>query len=232
MRAGLFSPAVRAAPPFSALCLTFACAASALACAAPDRTALPEGAGAGTLTRDAVPPPGAELVTAPEWRPGESFIMAAGRWARAEFTVVEKSPAGWVLDETGGLRQFFTPEFAIAGQEFPGAPHTALRNEPADPVLDFPLWAGKTWSAEIALRVAGEPEVLLGRVSYACEGWDLLRLPAGELRALRIVRRLTRADEPNGEEQVSLYWWSPDAGFFARKMENGVLLDLEAARRP
>ncbi len=222
--AGLSSPAVRVLACF--------CLVLAPCCAASDRFALPEGAGAGFLTRDMTPPPGAEVCEAPQWVPGQRFTLVAGSWARAEFVVSSVGPEGAALQERGGLLQRFTPSFAIASQMAPDQPETAMANDPPDPILDFPLWAGKRWSAEYALRIAGEPEALLGRASYACEAWDLVPTPAGEQRALRIVRRLARAGEENGREQVSVYWWSPTAGFFARKLEDGVLLELEEARRP
>jgi len=204
----------------------------ASACAAPDRHALPEGSGAGLLYRDADPPPGAEICAAPQWQQGQRFTLVAGGWARAEFVVAATGPAGHELAESSGLRQFFTSDFAIAGQEVAGAPASAVTNDPPDPILDFPLWPGKRWSAEFARRSAGADAALLARADYLCETWETLRVPAGEMRALRILRRLRRADDPAGEEQVALYWWAPEAGFFARKLEDGVLLELEEARRP
>jgi len=191
------------------------------ACASPDRT--PPVPARGILHADAAPPPGAAIYERPRWQVGDRFVYRSGGRLRVDFRVAEIGPERIVLEEASGLRQIYTAELAAVGEESPG--QDPIVRETPDPQFLFPLWVGKRWTIELLL---GEMRI---QVDYHCDALETVRTPAGDLSSLRIWRRARLADAENPFERVTLLWYSPEAGFWSQKLEDGALLVLEEAHR-
>ncbi len=85
--------------------------------------------------------------------------------------------------------------------------------EPALQLLPFPLEEGKRWRQSVARvdpAAYGKREVkVYGRV----QGWEMVKVPAGEFRALKIVRELFLGDEDSFRGQTKLtqhLWYVPE----------------------
>jgi len=85
--------------------------------------------------------------------------------------------------------------------------------EPALQLLPFPLEEGKRWRQSVARvdpAIYGKREVkVYGRV----QGWEMVKVPAGEFRALKIVRELFLGDEDSFRGQTKLtqhLWYVPE----------------------
>ena len=85
--------------------------------------------------------------------------------------------------------------------------------EPALQLLPFPLEEGKRWRQSVARvdpALYGKREV---RVYGKVEGWETVKVPAGEFRALKIVRELYLGDEDSFRGQTKLtqhLWYVPE----------------------
>ena len=203
--------------------------ASAGACSSP--ATLPEGEGAGLVRWDRRPPEGAWLVERPQWTVGDRLVYRAGDWLSLDLRVIEVGPEGMVLEEAGGTLQTLTPDLGALRDEVPGDPEQTRVNEPADASYHFPLWPGKRWAVEFVRKAPGEKQGLPLLVEYHCDREERVTVPAGEFRTLRIWRRARLSNDPESRERVSLLWYAPEIGFFVRRLNDGVLLELEEAHR-
>jgi len=203
-------------------------------CAAPPPDPVPvapASSSRGVLRYDAAPADGsARVVQAPEWRVGDRFVFRRGRYA-IETRVASADEQGYRLrDEKAGIELLLGRDLSERGQELVGKAASRITISPGDPREHWPLFVGKRWEAELELAVPNEPPRQI-RVSYECDADETIRVPAGELRCLRIWRR-SRAPEGDGTtETTSVHWYSPDVGHFVKRLENGILLELEKAER-
>jgi hypothetical protein len=215
----------------SALSLALAALSSLFAgCATPE---LPEGVGEGLTSFDREPPEGVETFDRPVWKEGDRFVFVRGGILRIAMRVTEASDEeGYVLvDENLGARTLLTPDLAAIGLDVPGQPDAMQRAEPAEPMLHWPLWVGKRWSAHFLRKRVGQPPFALS-ATYHCDAIETIVVPAGEFRCLRIWRRLRVADtERKFLERAFVMWYSPEVGYFVRRLEDGSLMELESFHR-
>ncbi len=188
--------------------------------------ALPEGSGRGILSFDGEPPAGAEVVERPEWSAGDRFVYRRGGAMRLSYRVAERTDAGYVLEiEDTPVRTALTLDLAQSSMEIPGDPRAQRRDDPPEPLLHWPLWVGKHWSCHLLHKEAGQDAVPL-EIAFHCDAEETVTVPAGTFACLRIWRRAKVAAEGRFLEQTSLLWYAPEVGNFARRLENGLLLEL------
>jgi hypothetical protein len=197
-------------------------------CATP---ALPEGEGKGILALDGAPPPGVESFARPEWRQGDRFVYRRGGRIRLAFRVDSAGADGYrCVEEVSLMTNSFTRDLWEAGQERDGVPEATRALAPPDPMLTWPLWEGKRWSGHLLSKAPGRPAIPL-QVSYHCDRVETVHVPAGSFRALRIWRNVTVAAEGDYVVRTSLRWYAPEVGFLVRRLDDGVLTDLEEFHR-
>ena len=191
----------------------------------------PAAAGRGVLRFDAVPSDaGVAVAQQPEWRLDDKFVFRRGG-IKIETRVVAADAQGYRLrDEKAGVDLLYARDLAELGQELPGRPEFAIWIAPGDPREHWPLFVGKRWEAELALTAPGEIARRIA-VSYECDAHESIKVPAGDLRCFRIWRRTRSADAAGPTETVAVHWYSPEVGHFVRRLENGVMLELESWSR-
>jgi hypothetical protein len=190
-----------------------------------------EAGGRGLVDADATPPDGVRVWSQPALGVGDRFAYRRGGLVDVVFKVVEAGEAGYVFEEEStGLRNLFTKELWVQGQQMPGNEAMDRRIEPFDAQLTWPLWVGKRWVSHFvrAGGAAGDMPVI---ARYECDAVETLSTPAGELECVRIWRRSMPAVEEKYFERNDLLWYAPAVGFFARKLEDGLLTELQAFSR-
>ena len=192
---------------------------------------LPEGTGKGLVSYDREAPAGARVVARPHWKVGDRFVYLRGGQVRLAQQVSMASEEGYVLEhEQSGIQTLLTPDLASIGVEMPGDETQARRLDPPEVVLHWPLWEGKRWSCHFQNKIAGQ-DMLPLLTTYHCEGWEEVDVPAGRFSCLRIVRRSRPAMQGEFMERANVLWYAPEVGYFARRLENGLILELVELHR-
>jgi hypothetical protein len=86
---------------------------------------------------------------------------------------------------------------------------------PALDVMPFPLEPGKRWSQTVQRRDAATGDLRDVHVDGRVIGWETVRVPAGEFRALRVERRMRLGDwdQFRGETwRAETEWFVPEVG--------------------
>lgn len=201
----------------------------AAACSSPEID--PEGSGDGMLSWDRQAPAGATVYQAPAWTVGDSFHFVSGDWMDIQLRVIEITDERITLqEEEVGLLQYMTPSLGDLGQELPGEPSVTRVNAPADPILHFPLWVGKRWTADVDKKAPGEDAMPL-RVEYHCDAAEIIETPLGQLDCLRVWRTARVDRDGEFRTRTTVYWYSPEIGWMVRRLDDGVLLELREAHR-
>ena len=197
------------------------------ACASSDSA---EVHGKGVLAFDREPPAGARLFECPSWTEGDQFIYLRGGMLRLPLRVWAGEDGGFVLEnEDNGVKTLLSADLNLTGLEEPGEP-MAQRSDPAETWLHWPLWVGKRWSCNFVNRRPGQPPLPLV-ITYHCDAIETIDVPAGKFECLRIWRRARVASKRKYLERTSILWYAPQVGYFARRLENGTLLELEQFHR-
>ena len=130
-----------------------------------------------------------------------------------------------LIDEERGIALALDEDLGELGELEPSGENYRVRFDPVDARFSWPLWSGKRWSSDFVRRTEGGDEVPLV-VEYRCDGIETIEVPAGRLRCLRIWRTVTVAAEGDFVERAALLWYSPEAGYIARRLENSLLVEL------
>jgi hypothetical protein len=203
---------------------------AAAGCSAPS---LSEGSGEGLFAFDRRPPEGAAVWERPQWLAGDRFVYRRGDHITVALRVVEAGSDGYALtEEATGLRLLLTPDLAETERRSPIDPSLQRVKAPANFELSWPLWVGKRWGCHYLDKKPGvEPEPL--RVLHHCEAEETIETSFGaKLRCLRIVR--TERLEIPGRQFLSrcvVLHYSPEIGWFARRIEDSVLTEIESWHR-
>lgn len=202
--------------------------------------ALPEGEGRGVVAADTAAPSGGETVAAPRWRAGDVFVYRRAGVARVQMRVAEPPatlPEGLVLPEGAWVLQdedsrgvlYLDAELAEIGQQVGDRTGSLRLNVPAERRYHWPLWPGKRWTSEFVRKAPGQ--ALAMTAAYHVDAVEEITVPAGTFRCLRIWRRLRPVGDRPWPELVTVWWYAPQVGTFVRRLENSVMLELEAAMR-
>lgn len=109
-----------------------------------------------------------------------------------------------------------------------------LRFEPALSALPFPLQAGKTWREVVMATDPATGRQYRVRVDGRVQGWEKVRVPAGEFDALRIERYIYagNAGSFRTEERIhEVDWYAPRAGKVVRHAASSEYTDLSKSCR-
>ncbi|MES2070171.1 MAG: hypothetical protein V4488_07480 [Pseudomonadota bacterium] len=92
-----------------------------------------------------------------------------------------------------------------------------------NPWYKWPLEAGKKWSFQIKQELpptgsATIPQVMTQNIDAEVKGWETLELPAGKLKAIKIVYKSTwtAVNPASNGTSVSTTWYSPDVKRFVQ----------------
>lgn len=189
-----------------------------------------------------IPPAGLSAsVTAPTARAGEQWRYVAHdgytRLPRGEVTVVVTgagSDAIRVTRTASGqtYEEQYTPAGGWLARQLTNL--QPLRFQPALSALPFPLQAGKTWHETV---VATDPATGLQyrvRVDGRVQGWERVRVPAGEFDALRVERYIYagNAGSFRTEERIhEIDWYAPQAGKVVKQAASSEYTDLSKSCR-
>ncbi|GEM_PF-3698050 len=193
---------------------------------------IPEGEGLGIVAVDREPPKGVRLYPKPVWTPGDRFVYRRGGRVRVEFRVVAVEEDRRVLEEVGsGLVLVLDGELRELGRGVGEEFRYLRRMDPFDARFSWPLWVGKKWACDF-LDKNPEGGIRRLRADYECEGKERIVTAAGVFECLRILRRASLL-VPGRDyyEQVSILWYAPDVGWFVRRLEEGLMIELEAYQR-
>lgn len=176
------------------------------------------------------PPNGAELCPAPQWgsanypKPGSELIFQRGT-DLAHFQIGPHQGGGWqMVDVKTGVSQIFDAAWADMGKDLPEQAGPMQRLLPGDPLLHFPLWVNKTWSANFVSHGMRRDAIDL-RSEYHCDAREWVTTPAGKFNCYRIWRKVMLA-EGDSEHRMSLYWYAPEVGFIVKRLDDSKLLEL------
>ncbi|MCC6672507.1 MAG: hypothetical protein IT458_15690 [Planctomycetes bacterium] len=196
----------------------------AAACASHE---LAEGEGAGLVTASREAPAGAETSPRPELRVGDRFVYRRGTLQRVAMRVTEAGADGYVLqEEETGLRLRFTPELYEKGQDAEGLPEVTRVLAPYDARYAWPLWVGKQWTVQYLYKAPGKPGLPF-LAHYVCDAMETVQVKAGTFRCHRIWRRHRPAVEGSYVELATVYWYAPEVGMWVRRLDAGVVTELE-----
>lgn len=106
---------------------------------------------------------------------------------------------------------------------------SSVTYEPALRVLPFPLRPGTRFSQQLTARESdGSPPRRVVVTGYVA-GWETVTVPAGQFRALRVVRDSFLGDYAFHRTQTILKetdWYSPEAGAIVRSHQGSQFEDL------
>src|SRR5690606_27880206 len=112
-----------------------------------------ENPGRGVVTVDLEVPPDVPTAARPQWHVGDRFVYRRGGLVQVSFRVVTASDEGYELEEeTTGLRNSFTVDLGVRGQELPSDSSMTRTLDPFDASLSWPLWPGKKWVCHFVRR--------------------------------------------------------------------------------
>ncbi|TAH34353.1 MAG: hypothetical protein EYC70_15515 [Planctomycetota bacterium] len=197
---------------------------------------LPEGSGMGLVTWDREAPAGAETFPQPRWTPGDRYVYLRGNELRLPLRVEAPAPgdpagAQWILvDEDSGIRVAYTEGLGELGQHKADAPLVTRVLAPMDAQFCWPLWVGKRWTCDFVSKSPGQDALPL-LASYHCDARETVTTPAGSFDCLRIWRRAHVMFPGTFLERVTVMWYSPQAGYVVRRLDDGILLELAELQR-
>ena len=190
-----------------------------------------EAVGRGMLSASNDPPSGAELAAKPVLTAGTRYVFRRGGQLRSAWTLTRSKDA-LTLVEDEGLHMQVDDRLALLGEFDPDDATSKSVLAPADSQFAWPLWPGKTWVCEFVRKTA-DGSALPIVVRYDCDVVEDVRVPAGKFRCWRIWRT-SKPAIPGRRflDSTSVSWYSPEVGYFVRRLVDGVLLELESVTRP
>ncbi|MHC5065697.1 MAG: TapB family protein, partial [Planctomycetota bacterium] len=67
--------------------------------------------------------------------------------------------------------------------------------------------------------------------SYECDARETITVPAGSFDAYRILRNSRPVTDGNFLDKTAVLWYAPEVGYFVRRIEDGVITELESFQR-
>jgi hypothetical protein len=164
--------------------------------------------------------PAAAQVAAPALKPGDTWTYrgvdnynkrVTGTWTRE---VASAAPGGIRIVTREGNT---TTEslFRAPGEIASGVLGDRARGtmEPALSVTPFPLTEGKTWSQKVIRTDPGTNERREMLVTGRVRGWETVKVPAGEFKALKVERTLYLGDYDSfrgATQRSETEWYAPE----------------------
>jgi hypothetical protein len=187
-------------------------------------------AGAGLLAADLEAPSGAAVFQRPDRRTGDWFDYRRGGLLRLRYLVQQTQDELQLMDPDSGRVLVFDQELAQLGERSPAGQGWSTQLDPLDPGYSWPLWVGKRWSGSFTRRGADGIQVPM-LVHYECDALEQVQTPAGTFLALRIWRRASPRLEGDYIDRATISWYAPEVGHLVRRVDNGIVTELEAFYR-
>ena len=161
-------------------------------------------------------------VEAPRYAPGDTWsfrkIDGYNHEVRGTYTytVSAVAPDGISIERRSADGKLLdTATLAAPGMLTAGRLNARARGslEPALQLLPFPLEEGKRWQQSVVRKDPVEYGAREVKVHGKVQGWETVKVPAGEFRALKIVRELYLGDEDAFRGQTKLtqhLWYVPE----------------------
>jgi hypothetical protein len=163
----------------------------------------------------------AQSVAAPAYRAGDSWtyreINGYNNLERATIVREVKQANGGlrVVTATGDGKLVDESAFSDAGTLTDGMLNDRAHGplQPSLSLRPFPLSEGQRWSQTVNRTDAVWKDQRAVRVDGRVYGWETVRVPAGEFKALRIERVMYLGDQDSFRNQThrhEIEWYSPD----------------------
>jgi hypothetical protein len=122
------------------------------------------------------------------------------------------------------LRNIYSRQFDLLSREV--VPGEAVEYRPAFPQFEFPMAIGNTWKRQIAqIQPEWELHAEVG-VSVTVEAEEVVTVPAGTFRALRLQGHYTASQAT----VMTHYWYAPAAGRSVRGIEDTLAINGTRSR--
>lgn len=147
----------------------------------------------------------------PDWRPSDRWVFdwtAGAQTATKTAEVVQTKDLGGVryhVVRVGDIEQYYTADLHWAASVRGGKVET--RMVPPEPWFVWPLEVGRRWTHEATWEDREGRKPLRSR--FVVQGTETIDVPAGRLRALKVVRE---TDGPDGDD----YWYVPEVRWYGR----------------
>jgi hypothetical protein len=164
--------------------------------------------------------PVAAQVAAPALKPGDSWTyrgidnynrLPTGAWTRE----VTGAAAGGIRVALRSADGSFEDVYRVPGELASGVLNDRARGtmEPAFQLLPFPLTEGKSWSQKVIRTdpFSNERREMLVRGKVL--GWETVKVPAGEFRAMKVERTMYLGDYDTFRgitQRTETEWYAPD----------------------
>ena len=144
--------------------------------------------------------------------------LPRGNWTKTVTAATADGVQVELRAESGAVEKF---TFSAPGQLSAGAlnPRATGRLEPALQLQPFPLEAGKRWSQSVARLNPEKYEKRTVKLNGKVKGWETVKVPAGEFRALKIERVMYLGDDDAFRTQTRLTeyeWYVPELKHWAK----------------
>lgn len=189
-------------------------------------TEMPPGEGDGVVTvSPQEPPAGTETFPRPSFQRGDRLVFEEGGARKFTMRVTRADDSGYdFLQEGANEVAVYDANLGVMEIRRPEEPHLDQMRAPADSTFTWPLWVGKRWTCIYVDKnpMMGAQEVV---VEYRADAIETIRVAAGEFRCVRIWRRSVPT-RGRFARNTAVYWYSPDVGFWVRKVVNGIETEL------
>ncbi|MCC7079124.1 MAG: hypothetical protein IT530_00510 [Burkholderiales bacterium] len=190
------------------------------------------------------PPPGrAAQVAAPDWRAGSTWRYAISdgftKIARGTVDYRVRGVAGDVVTvdvQSGGQEsvELYTREGNWLRR--PATNMQTFTYRPAYRAFDFPLFAGKSWTARSTATDPADGRSFPLRLQGRVLGWERIKVPAGEFDTLKVQRMVYLDFFRLGDRGQSVIqetdWYAPDLQHVVRRETTSQYLKLARIERP
>jgi hypothetical protein len=163
-----------------------------------------------------------ESVDAPSFKPGDSWTyvrtdkLDRSRNAKYSLTVKSVSDSGHVTS-----RELLEGSVSASDDEYTREMNPIVfegqKFDPYVQVFSFPLAPGKQWEGKYSFWSSAVNLQFNGSRANRVEGWETVRTPAGEFKALKITfAGHARNQYGRGSEFQGTWWYSPEVRRFVR----------------
>ena len=164
--------------------------------------------------------PAAAQVVAPALKPGDTWTyrgidnynrLPTGTWARE----VTSAASGSIRIAMRSADGSFEDVYRVPGELASGVLNDRARGamEPAFQLMPFPLAEGKSWSQKVIRTDPFTNEKREMLVTGKVRGWETIKVPAGEFRAMKVERTMYLGDYDTFRgitQRTETEWYAPD----------------------
>lgn len=161
----------------------------------------------------------AATVDVPVFKPGDSWTYQShsqyhrNRTGKFKLTVTAVSEAGYKTSRTV-LEGHMKSGNEHCTQQMNPTQQNGRKKRPFIPFFDFPLTPGKRWQGSwkyTKMKTKGKDRHFNATMKSHIEGWETVKTPAGEFRALKITYEAVHANEKRHSKVTKgIRWYCPE----------------------